>query len=190
MSLMATDRLMTLEEFLAIPDDGIDRDLIRGRLVEHSTMTRRNRRHGRVETRIARFLDSWLDTQPEPRGQIVSGEAGFVLSRSPDSTVGIDVAYVSAKVADAAPDSQFFEGPPILAVEILSPSDAREDIDDKVLLYLESDVALVWVVSPRFRTVTVFRPDAAPVLFNEHQELTAEPHLSGFKVAVARLFGG
>jgi Uma2 family endonuclease len=178
---------MTLEEMLALPDDGLDRELIRGVLRE-KPMTWRNRRHSRIEIRVGRFLDAWLDTQPEPRGEIVGGEAGFLLRRDPDTGVGIDVAYVSAEVAARTPDAAYFEGPPILAVEILSPSDQQADIDEKVALYLESGVAVVWVINSRFRTVTAYRPDAAPTFFNDLQELSAEPHLPGFRVAVARLF--
>ena len=77
----------------------------------------------------------------------------------------------------------------MLAVEILSPSDTQETIDEKLAVSIESGVALVWVVNPRFRTVTVYRPDAPPVLFNDQLDLTAEPHLPGFRVPVARLFG-
>ncbi|HEX8201387.1 MAG TPA: Uma2 family endonuclease [Isosphaeraceae bacterium] len=189
MSAIAPSPVMTLEQMHALPDDGTQRELIRGQLRERP-MTKRNRWHSRVETRIAKMLDNWLDTQPEPRGQIVSGEAGFRLSVNPDSGVGIDVAYVSAEVAAATPEkAAYFEGPPVLAVEILSPSDRQEEIDEKVALYLETGVLLVWVVSPRFRTVCVYRPGAAPELFNETHELTAEPHLPGFRVAVAQLFG-
>ena len=66
---------------------------------------------------MAKVLGNWLDTQPEPCGLIVSGEAGFILQRDPDSGVGIDVAYVSAEVAARNPEGAYFEGPPVLAVE-------------------------------------------------------------------------
>ena len=180
---------MTTEAMLALPEDGFDRELIRGELRE-TPFTMRNRRHSRVETRVAKFLDNWLDDQPEPRGQIVSGEAGFRLSRNPDTSVGIDVAYVSAEVIAATPaSSTFFEGPPILAVEILSPSDTQEAIDDKVALYLELGVLFVWIINPRFRTVTVHRPGDEPELFNVLQELSGEPHLPGLRIRVADLLG-
>jgi len=179
---------MTTEELLALPEDGVDRDLIRGQLRE-KPMTRRNRWHSRLEARIVYFLESWLDTQPEPRGQVVSGEAGFRLRRDPDSTVGIDVAYVSAEVAARNPDDVYFDGPPVLAVEILSPSDEQEEIDEKVELYLETGVAVIWIVNPRLKTVSVYGPGADPEMFNVRHELTAEPHLPGFRVKVARIFG-
>ena len=181
--------LMTFAEFAALPDDGVERMLIRGKLWE-KPMTKRNRKHSRANTRVAQHLANWLDAQPEPRGEVVCGEAGFDLSHDPDSGVGIDVAYVSAALSAATPESAtYFDGPPVLAVEILSPSDRVEEIDAKIALYLESGVAVVWVLQPRFRTVTVYRPGAEPEMFNALQELTGEPDLPGFRVPVANLFG-
>src|SRR5689334_12335938 len=96
---MATaEKLMTAEEFLALPDDGVERWLIRGQLWEAGQVTKRNRYHSRVMTCVAYALEHWLRTRPEPRGQVVVGEAGFLLRKNPDSTVGIDVAYVSPEV--------------------------------------------------------------------------------------------
>jgi Uma2 family endonuclease len=179
--------LMTWEEFLALPDDGTERDLIRGEL-RTRTMTRRNRNHSRTEAGIARMLGNWLESRPAGSGEIVSGEAGFRLSRDPDLGVGIDVAYVGPEVAGASKDSAYFEGPPILAVEILSPSDKQEEIDEKILLYLETGVGVVWIVNTRLKTVNVYRPDADPVLFHKGQIIDAEPHLPGFLAAVKDFF--
>lgn len=180
-------KTMTVEEFLALPDDGIRRELIRGQLRERG-MTIRNRFHGRVEARIGRFLGNWLDELPAPRGEIVSGEVGFRLGGAGDSAIGIDVAYVSAELAAATgPRQKVFNGPPILAVEILSPSDTHEDFIEKLELYLEAGV-IVWEVDPELRTVRVHRPGRKPEMFNDAQELTGEPELPGFRVAVARIF--
>ena len=55
--------LMTAEEFLALPDDGMERDLIRGEIRE-KPMTRRNRDHSGVEAKIAALLIIWLLQQP------------------------------------------------------------------------------------------------------------------------------
>src|SRR4051794_40968507 len=95
MSTAASPRRMTAEEFLALPEDGMDRWLLNGELYE-KPVTYRNRFHSRVLIRLAHLLEHWLEQQPEPRGQVLGGEAGVRLSRSPDSIVGIDVVYVSA----------------------------------------------------------------------------------------------
>ena len=184
-----SDRLMTMEEMLALPEGDVQRELIDGKLVERP-MTVRNRWHAGVEARLAGILDRWLLTLPTPRGEIVSGEAGFRIRRNPDTVVGIDVAYVSAEVIAATPaTSPYFEGPPILAVEILSPTNQHGEMVDKIRAYLAAGVRLVWLVDPDFHTVIVYRPDGPPDLFNVQRELTGEPHLPGFQTTVERIFG-
>lgn len=179
--------LMTAEEMLALPDNGMERDLIEGQLRERP-ITRRNRRHSRTTARVARRLDEWLDQQSAPRGEILAGEAGFRLRRNPDSTVGVDVAYISAELAQRTPRDVFLiDGAPVLAVEILSPSDTHEELVEKIELYLVTGVRIVWIIDADLQTVTVHRPDAQPVLYNETQVLSGEPDLPGFRMQVADL---
>ena len=182
---------MTAEQFLALPDDGIERNLVRGELREGGPVTRRNRWHSRTEARIAQALANWRDGQPAPRGEVLSGEVGCILRRDPDTTYGIDVVYISPEMnARQSDETTMVEGAPVLAVEILSPSDKQEEIDEKVCDYLACGVEQVWIVNPRFRTVIVYCSEAEPVLFNVHQTLTAEPHLPGFALPLARVFEG
>jgi Uma2 family endonuclease len=189
MSVAVSAPLMTLEEFLQLPvDESIDRELIRGELRERP-MTYRNRWHSKVEATIAYILNAWNRTLPRPRGSVYSGEAGCLLRRNPDTIVGIDVAYMAAQ-ADVLDfnGTSLLVGPPLLAVEILSPSDRHDDINEKVDEYLAAGVKQVWVVDPHFRTVRVHRPGAEPVLFNVHHELSGEPDLPGFRCPVAEIF--
>lgn len=179
---------LTTEDLLAMEDGVMDRWLIRGELRE-KPMTVRNRFHGRVTILIGHLLEDWLETQPEPRGQILGGEAGVILRRKPATTVGIDVCYVSAEVlAKQTDDSTLIDGIPTLVVEVLSPSDTQKEITEKVKAYQEAGVPVIWVVSPIERTVLVYSPDGPQRLLLESQEITAEPHLPGFRVAVSQLF--
>jgi Uma2 family endonuclease len=76
-----------------------------------------------------------------------------------------------------------------LEIYVLPEStDHHEDVVEKVELYLESGV-VVWVIDPYFRTVSVHRPGHPVATYNDDQELTGEPELPGFRVAVARIFG-
>ena len=188
MTVEAPPELLTTEQLLALPDDGRERWLIAGELRE-GEVTRRNHGHSRIGSNICGPLWVWVRSQPEPRGEVLVGEAGVRLRRNPDTTVGIDVAYISPETAAANPDDEgLVDGVPTLVVEILSPSDKHEEITEKVETYLDSGVKLVWVVDPAFRTITVYRADAEPQLFNVTQTIDAEPHLPGFRVAVAEVF--
>ena len=189
---------MSVEEFLAIPEDGIHRELLNGRVREESdgaglgerwgSVTVRNRFHSRIVIRTGQLLANWMDTQPEPRGEVVGGEAGFRLGGADGSVVGIDVAVVSAELVVAtAPEDRIFQGAPVLAVEILSPSDTHEGIVEMVRSYLEVGT-VVWVVDPDFETVTVHRLGQVPETLHQQMELSGEPYLPGFRVRVARLF--
>lgn len=185
-------RLMTIEEFLALPDDdGIDRELIRGELREgQSRETRRNRTHTRIESRIVYLLKLWLDAHPETQCEVHSGEVGCVLHRDPATAVGIDVVVSTAEQEQASIDAGTtqLEGPPLLAVEILSPSDKLEDVGSKVDLYLQSGVQIVWLIEPHFQTVAIHKPDTLPVQLNTGQEIADEPLLPGLRIPVAKLF--
>lgn len=189
MNATVTQPLMTTEELLVLPDDGTERWLIRGRLRE-KPMTVRNRHHSRIAMRIGQLIGDWIDRQPAPRGEVFGVEVGCRLTRNPDTTVGIDVAYLAPELAAReTDDTTLIDGPPTLAVEVLSPTDTQEDIHEKINVYLRAGVPLVWVVSPFDETVTVYRPGAKPVLFNSSQELDAGPQLPGFRAAVKKLFG-
>jgi Uma2 family endonuclease len=193
MAAVADKTRMTLEEFLALPDDGIDRDLIDGVVgvwtkPGDNPRIRHSHFHGSALSHLNSLIADWIDSCPPPRGAIFIGEVGCIL-RPGDNGVGIDVAYLSPeRLAQQGDQTTMIDGPPTLAAEVLSRSNSQEEIDTKVKAYLKAGVPAVWVINPTFRTVMVFRPDAAPTMVNDTGELTAEPHLPGFRCRVADLF--
>jgi Uma2 family endonuclease len=52
--------------------------------------------------------------------------------------------------------------PPLLAVEIVSPSQSTQDVVDKITDMLEAGVESCWLVQPAMETVTIFTPGAKP----------------------------
>jgi Uma2 family endonuclease len=179
---------MTTEEMLALPRDGKERWLIDGELRE-KPMTIRNRFHSESMACVTTVLKNWRDRQATPRGTVLCGEAGVRLRRNPDLTVGIDVVYVPPEIAVVqTEETTLVEGVPALVVEILSPNDTVEEINEKITAYLSAGVPHVWVIDPYRRTLVVHRPDGQPALFNPPQEVTAEPQMPGFRTPVARLF--
>lgn len=188
MASAAISKLLTAQDFLALPEDGMDRWLIDGELRE-KPMTYRNRFHSYIMAALTAALKNWLDAAPAPGGEVLCGEAGVRLNHDPDTVVGVDVVYISAELAACQDEeSTIIDGVPTLAVEILSPSDTVDEIHEKTGKYIAAGVALVWVIDPYDRTATIYRPGVKPTLVNESQELTGGTALPGFAMPLAKLF--
>ena len=79
--------------------------------------------------------------------------------------------------------------PPVLAVEVMSPSDRFNRTVRRVTEMLNMGVKQVWVVDPDARDVSVYRPGQDPVILTANQELTAPDILPGFRCLVSDFFG-
>lgn len=181
-------KLMTSEEFMALPDDGRDRMLIRGQLWEKK-MTYRNVFHSAVLMHLGYLLMSWILSSNRKDLWLVGGEAGIRLRSEPTTIVGVDlaVAFKDAKLFTEKTRT-ILDEPPLLAVEILSPSDRQREVQAKVDEYLATGVKCVWVVDPHFRTVVAHRPQQPPEMFSGTADLFDEHVLPGFRLPVSRVF--
>jgi Uma2 family endonuclease len=100
-----------------------------------------------------------------------------------------DIAYVSNERLRHLSDDEL-ECPrlaPDVAVEILSPDDRREDVDDKIGTYLRAGSSLVVIVDPHRRIVELHDRSGVAMLGEDHAiEHSALP---GFAYPVSELFG-
>src|SRR5579863_7618088 len=91
-------KLMTAEEFRLLPDDGQPKELIQGVPVD---MTLPTPRHGEICVNVAYLLRRFLEDNP--RGRVVSNDAGIITERDPDTLRGADVAFYSYARVPAGP---------------------------------------------------------------------------------------
>jgi len=111
------------------------------------------------------------------------------LGLATETTVGVDVAYVSPEVAAIqGKGPTVVVGAPVLAIEILSPSDRHQDIAEKVQLYLNEGVKHVWIVDPDLPSVRVYHPNGKIELIDSSGVLTAEPEMPGLKINLSEVF--
>jgi Uma2 family endonuclease len=75
-----------------------------------------------------------------------------------------------------------------LVVEVVSPNDVFSRVNKKLTHYLKHQVRLIWLVLPEDRSVTVYRPQAAPVTLVNSDMLSGEDVLPGFTCLVQELF--
>ncbi len=126
---------------------------------------------------------------PRDLGVVTGADGTFILSREDRVVLIPDVAFVAKdRLPPADRRQRFFDGPPDLAVEIVSPSNRQSEVAEKVRLWLRFGTRLVWVVDPSNRTVAVWTADGTMRLLRETDELDGGEVLPGFLVAVAELF--
>lgn len=177
---------MKTDELIAIPDDGVDRWLIRGEVYSRLWL-HRTPDESLALTGVAYAIEQWARFERDRRG-IVLIDAYHRLASDPDTTLGIDVSLISSRQWAAARHTPFVDGRPLMAAKVISHWDTHETVTDAMRVYLDAGVAVVWLVDPDLQTVSAYTRDAEPALFNRSQELIAEPHLPGFRVRVAELF--
>lgn len=174
------EALLTAEQFAALPDDPPS-ELVRGRLV-------RQAHPGYPHARLQTWLGYLLTEQIESHGWPVEcgGTAGCLVEEGPDTVRGADLVVV--RTARAMGRANFVAGGPELAIEILSPSNRRGNIQRKIREYLAAGSERVWVLDPKRRTVTVHRAGAPPVALKGADRLDAGTLMPDLTITVEQVF--
>jgi Uma2 family endonuclease len=182
--MATTDKLMTADELLRLPDDGQRHELIAGEL---RSMAPSGGEHGRVAINLTTPLDQYV--RAHRLGCVYAVETGFQLTAGPDTVRAPDVAFVrQERVLAMGRVTRYLPGPPDLAAEVLSPNDRPAEVDEKVASWLAHGTRLVLVVVPRRRTVRVYGPGMPPHTLAESDALSGEDVVPGWTLPVGALF--
>jgi Uma2 family endonuclease len=156
-------------------------ELIDGTLVEKPV--------GMFESRIAMNLGIQLGAYVHQHD--LGGVSGADSTLRMASTGRIrlpDVAFIS-KARDPTTWIAVPTLAPDLAVEVLSESNTKAEIDQKLREYFASGTRLAWIVDPRDRTVAVYHgPDAPTVILQETDTLDGEQVVPGFSMPISLMF--
>ena len=138
---------LTMEEFLALPElDAGKRELLRGELIE---LPPAKRKHNETAERFYEWLKVAI---------VAAGIGGKV-----HHEMGYDVSprhWFQPDVSVTHPDQpgdDYYKGSPLLAVEIISPSNTADAIEAKIEDYLSHGGEEVWVVYPKQRDMWIYR---------------------------------
>ena len=181
---MATQTLLTVEQFLALPDtDDRMRELDRGQVIE---MAPPSLLRCLISSRLLGVL--WNFIERSGLDLFVAQSAGFALT---DDTMRVPDVFVVAKSRvnpSAKVKGGWLQVAPDLAIEVVSPNDSAADLDLKIHRYLESGTSSVWVVYPQTRRVMLYRGAEVRAELSESMELTEPDLLPGFRLTVREIF--
>ncbi len=149
--LNALDRpRMTYEDLIALPDDGMRHELIDG---EHYVSPSPVWAHQSILVNLLRVLATHV--RAHGLGMIFGAPLDVILSRY--DVVEPDVLFFTKDSFRRHMGEKWAEGPPDLAVEVLSPSTRRRDAGVKRRLYERVGVSEYWMVDPEREAVRVLR---------------------------------
>jgi len=154
---------VSFAEFLEFADEDIACELLDGVLVITSPA-------GYEHKAIFRFLLIFLD-QVGVRANIGRALGSrFAVRLDPKWAPEPDVIFYGNQKRALVKEA-FFDGAPDLVVEILSPSNRKDDIEIKLPKYTEAMIPEIWVVDPRDRNVSVHNPGFRVQIYDDGEDL-------------------
>jgi len=174
----------TPEDLLALPDRDKVYELVDGQLVEKPMGFRSSRIAGRLCQTLANYCDV------KRLGWVLPQETSYqCFPSAPNRVRKPDGSFIRR---ERLPLDQEPEGhcrlAPDLAIEVSSPNDEFDDLEERVSEYLTVGVRLVWVVSPVGQRVFVHRAAGPGAILRADDELSGEDVLPGFRCPVRDLF--
>lgn len=166
-------------------DDGHRYELVKGELIR---MAPAGFLHGEVAMNIGARLHEHV--KRNKLGSVYAAETGFVLAQDPDTVRAPDAAFIrQERVEKAEKTKGYWIGPPDLALEVVSPGDTVSEVEEKVAEWLDGGTRMVWVVSPKLHTVTVYRSLTDIVTLTQKDTLDGGDVVPGFQILVTDIFG-
>ena len=134
-----------------------------------------SRNHGRVQTNlIAEFV--------QQRQFSIYSELTLNVS---GTNYTPDISVYPQEAADYRHDEACRADLPLLAVEILSPTQSHQEVVEKAEVYLRNGVKSCWIVTPPLRTLTVLLPDGREEVFRSG---VAKDPVTGMSADLAKVF--
>lgn len=142
-------------------------------------------RHSRIAGRIAIQMGHYaLEHQ---LGEVYVAEPGF---QFPNGSVLVpDVAFIAISRLPPETDAPGFEKiVPDLAIEVVSDSNTKIEMHQKIQLFFAAGTRQMWVVYPRSRTVYVYSAPDKVVILQGDSTIDAGDVLPGYSLRLSDIF--
>jgi Uma2 family endonuclease len=184
MSTTPAPKVWTDAAFMALPDDGHRYEIVNGELVDKGNL---GALHGYVCSLLLMELAGYILSKK--LGVILNSSTAFKMKNGNKRSPDISFLIKERLQGITELPSGYLEGAPDLAVEVLSPGNTVEEMEDKIAEYFENGSRLVWIVSPTQHYILVYRSAQEPDrLLKSADFLEGEDVIPGLKLPVADLF--
>jgi Uma2 family endonuclease len=180
--MVTIERLISAEELFQMPNLGRC-ELVRGVI---NMMSPAGSEHGRIVWNVTLLLGNYIKSHK--LGTMRGAETGFIIHHDPDTVLAPDASII---LADRLPEKHpkgYYDGPPDLAVEVLSPNDRASEVQGKIRDWLNAGCRAVWIVDPETKSVTIYKSTHDIAVLNAADTLTDVQLLPGFSASVSEIF--
>ncbi|MDP9456255.1 MAG: hypothetical protein CYG60_12635 [Actinobacteria bacterium] len=142
---------------------------------------------GSRNLKLVARLGLW--TEQDGTGVAFDSSTGFILPNG--ATRSPDASWVRReRLVDLSSEQKerFLPLCPDFAVELRSPSDRLEGLQDKMREYLENGARLGWLIDPEGRGVYVYEPGKEVRVLHNPNEVSGGTVLSGFSLDLRQIW--
>jgi Uma2 family endonuclease len=176
--------LVTADDLLQSTELRGRHELIEGRLVE---VPPAGYEHGNRAAVMIYFLVDYA--RSTRRGRVQTSETGYRTRQDERTVRAPDASFMPfTKVPAEQKPQGYLDIPPDVVVEVISPYDSAEEVEQKTQEWLNFGVLMVVNVYPVSQRIHVFRTDASPVILTIDNTLDGGDVLPGFSVPIRQLF--
>lgn len=152
-------------------------------------MTPAGSKTGLINGQVFGALLIW--SNEDGRGVAFDSSTGFTLPngavRSPDAS------WISNQRWDALTEAEQDGYAPLcpeFVIELASPSDRIGDVKNKMVEeWIANGAELAWLIEPKVRRVTVYRPGHEPEVLDDPSSVQGSGCVAGFELVMSRVWG-
>ena len=148
--------------------------------------------HGNLSIKLNEVLTGQFSKLPQDvrsNYRLLPQEAGFLLETEPDTVLAPDMAILEASQMAAHQGPGFYHFAPVIAIEILSPSNTRKELIRKMAKFFYAGTAEFWIFDPSSQTLTIENAESSlSRLLSKEDVFEAGGVLRGISFPLARLF--
>lgn len=183
--IVSIEKRYTPEDLLRMPD-GDRYELIDGQLVEKNVGSKASR----IGLKTGGMLIVHVDAHG--LGSAFGADCGYQIFGSTGNNIRIpDASFVGrGRLPDERIPNGYMRIAPDMVLEVVSPNDEAEEVDQKIEEYLGVGVRLIWIIFPSTRRIMVYRASGVISRLKPGDELSGEDVVPGFACRVDDLFVG